>query len=146
MKSILRLLLVPLVTLVFAGASFAQGTPGAAGTTGTKSSTPAPAKPAEKKAATQKMMRARGEIVSADTKAGMLSVKSKDKELSLTAESQDAKDALAKVKVGDTVRIAYVEKDGKLTLRSVAKAKASTAAKATPTKPSEKKEETKPAK
>ena len=143
MKNIIRLFLVALVTLAFVGAGFAQATPG---TPASPAKPTTPAKTGEKKEPKQVVTRARGELVSADTKAGTLRVKTKDKELSLTAETQEAKDALAKVKMGDTVRIAYVQKDGKLTLRSVQKAKASTAAKATPTKSPEKKEETKPAK
>jgi hypothetical protein len=122
MKSILRLLLVPVVTLVFAGTSLAQGT-GPTGGTGTKS--PSATKSTEKKAAPAKVQRARGELTAADAKAGTAKVKTKDKELSLTAESQEAKDSLAKIKVGDAVRVAYEDKDGKLTLRSIAKSKVS---------------------
>ncbi len=123
MKSILRLLLVPVVTLVFAGTSLAQGT-GPTGTTGAK---PPTATKAEKKAVAAKVQRARGELTAADAKAGTAKVKTKDKELSLTAESQETKDSLAKIKVGDAVRVAYEEKDGKLTLRSIAKSKVSSA-------------------
>jgi hypothetical protein len=136
MKRILRLLLVPLVTLAFAGASVAQSTP-------TTPAQPAgPAKPAQKKReAGQKTTRVRGELVSVDAKAGTLKIKTKDKELSLAATSKETKSALGKVKVGDTVRVAYTEKEGKLILSSVNKARIRAQA-----KPSEKKEETKPAK
>jgi hypothetical protein len=123
MKSILRLLLVSVVTLVFAGISLAQGT-GPTGGTGTKS--PAATKSTEKKAAKPKPIKVTGELTSADAKTGMAKVKTKDKELSLSTEAQDVKDSLAKVKVGDTVKVAYVEKDGKLTLSSVAKTKPTT--------------------
>jgi Cu/Ag efflux protein CusF len=137
MKSILRLLLVPVVTLVFAGTSLAQGT-GSTGGTGTTKS-PTATKPAEKKAVKPKTIKATGELTSADAKAGMAKVKTKDKELSLSTEAQDVKDSLAKVKVGDTVKVAYVEKDGKLTLSSVAKTKPPTV------KPTQTKADTKPA-
>ena len=141
MKNFLRLILVSLVTLAFAGVALAQGTgsTGATGSTGTKST--APAKPAkEKKALAPKVIRATGELTAADAKAGTAKVKTKDKELTFTDATQNAKDSLAKVKVGDMVKAAYVEKDGKLTLNSVAKTKPPTAAKS-----AEKKTDTKPA-
>ena len=120
MKSILRLVLVSLVTLAFAGVALAQT--GSTGSTGTKST--APAKPAaEKKAPAPKVQKANGELIAADAKAGTAKVKTKDKELTFTDATQNAKDALAKVKVGDMVKTAYVEKDGKLTLNSLAKTK-----------------------
>ena len=137
MKNILRLVLVSLVTLAFAGVALAQT--GSTGSTGTKST--APAKPsAEKKA---KTMRATGELTAADAKAGMAKVKTKDKELSLSAETEDAKESLGKVKVGDMVKVAYTEKDGKLTLKSLSKTKAP--AKSTSTKSPDKPMESKPA-
>jgi len=136
MKNILRLVLVSLVTLAFAGVALAQT--GTTGSTGTKSTVPA--KPAAEKKA--KTMRATGELTSADAKAGMAKVKTKDKELSLSAETEDAKESLGKVKVGDMVQVAYTEKDGKLTLKSLKKTK--TPAKSTSTK-SDKPMESKPA-
>jgi hypothetical protein len=138
MKSILRLVLVSLVTLAFAGVALAQT--GSTGSTGTKST--APAKPAAEKKA--KTMRATGELIAADAKAGTATVKTKDKELTFSDATQTAKDALAKVKVGDMVKTAYVEKDGKLTLNSLAKTKPPTV-KSTPTKSSDKPMESKPA-
>jgi hypothetical protein len=138
MKSILRLVLVSLVTLAFAGVALAQT--GSTGSTGTKST--APAKPAAEKKA--KTMRATGELTAADAKAGTAKVKTKDKELSLSAETEDAKESLGKVKVGDMVKVAYTEKEGKLTLKSLSKTKAPATAKSTPTK-SDKPMESKPA-
>ncbi len=138
MKNILRLVLVSLVTLAFAGVALAQT--GSTGSTGTKST--APAKPAAEKKA--KTMRATGELTAADAKAGTAKVKTKDKELTFTDATQNAKDALAKVKVGDMVKTAYVEKDGKLTLNSLAKTKPPTV-KSTPAKSSDKPMESKPA-
>lgn len=143
MKNVLRLLLVPLLTLAFAGASFPQATPG---TPATPTKPTSPAKTPEKRERKQKVIRARGELTSADAKAGTLKVKTKDKELSLAATSKETKSALGKVKVGDTVRVTYTEKEGKLILSSVAKARIRAQAKDTQAKPSEKKEETKPAK
>ncbi len=69
--------------------------------------------------------------------------------MSFTDATQNAKDSLAKVKVGDMVKVAYVDNDGKLTLNSVAKTKAPTAAKTDskmsekPTKPADTKPATK---
>jgi hypothetical protein len=78
----------------------------------------------EKKAEKPKATRIVGEIISVDAKAGTLTVKAKDKEMSFTAETKAAKAALEKVKVGDGVRVSYNEKNGKLIARSVAVAKA----------------------
>ena len=88
MKSIVKLFVVAFVTFVFAGAGMAQGT-GPTGGTGAKSSTPAKS---EKKAAAAKVLRAKGELTAADAKAGTAKVKTKEKELSLTAETQEAKE------------------------------------------------------
>ena len=113
MKNTLRLLLVPLVTVAIAGAGFAQAT----------SQTPAkPASPAttpKKKQAPPKVTRASGELVAADAEAGNLKVKTKDRELSLIAEAKETKDAVAKLKVGNIVTVAYTERGGKLILSSV---------------------------
>ena len=132
MKSILRFMIVSLVTLVFAGVSSAQGTgpTGAAGATGTKATKSAST--SDKKAAA-KVLRARGELTAADAKTGMAKVKTKDKELSLAGDTPEVKDSLTKVKVGDAVRVAYVESEGKLTLRSIAKTKLPTAKSTTST-------------
>lgn len=142
MKSILRLFLVPLVTLAFAGVTFAQATPAT------------PAKPAtpEKKMEEKKMEKAEkpkttsitGELKSVDTKAGTLTVKAKDKDINLTAESKAAKSALEKVKVGDQVRVSYSEKNGKMIASSITKAKGEAKGKEPMAKKEEKKAETKP--
>ena len=114
MKKMLKLVVVALVTLAFSAVSFAAP------------ATPAtPASPAveksEKKAEKKKpkTLSATGELVSVDAKAGTLAVKVKDKQLSLTAETKAAKQALEKVKVGDRVRVSYTEKEGKMMARSV---------------------------
>lgn len=144
MKNILRLLLVPLVILAFAGAGFAQATPATPAKPASSAKTP------EKKDEKQKASRVRGEITGLDAKAGTLKVKAKDKEYSLRAESNDAKSGLERVKVGDTVRVMYAEKDGKLIVRSMTKVRVKAETKATETKatqkPTETKEATKPAK
>ena len=146
MKNILRLFLVAVVAVAFAGVALAQGTgpTGSTGSTGMKSSAPPKA---EKKKATQKAKTATGELTAADANAGTAKVKSKDKEFTFTDATPNAKESLVKVKVGDTVKVAYAESEGKLTLRSIAKTKPPTA-KPAETKPAEKTAkpaETKPA-
>jgi Cu/Ag efflux protein CusF len=121
MKTTVRALIIALITLTFAGLSFAQ------------EKAAAPAKTATKAKAT----RITGEVTSVDAKAGTLVVKTKDKDVNLDTESK-AKAALEKIKVGDTVRVSYTEKDGKMVATSVAKTKAPAAKAAT-----EKKSETK---
>jgi hypothetical protein len=131
MKSILRFMIVSLVTLVFAGVSSAQGTTGGTGAPAkapsTSTTTTKSASTSEKKAPAAKTLRARGELTAADAKTGMVKVKTKDKELSLSADTPEVKDSLTRVKVGDAVRVAYVESDGKLALKSIAKTKLPTA-------------------
>ena len=87
----------------------------------------APEKSMEKgaKPETVKSTSATGEVKSVDPKAGTLTVKSKDKDINLTAESKSTKSSLEKVKVGDMVKVSYTEKDGKMTATSIAAVKAS---------------------
>ena len=72
-----------------------------------------------------------GEVTFLDAKAGTLTVKTKGKDLNLTVESKGTKSALEKIKVGDTVRVSYNEKDGKMIAISLkAEAKAARSEKA----------------
>jgi hypothetical protein len=114
MKGIIRVLVIALTPLIFTGLSFAQAK-------SEKSAAPAMEKKAETKA---KASRITGEVTSVDAKAGTLAVKAKDKDVDLTAESKGAKNALEKIKVGDTVRVSYTEKEGKNVASSIAKTKA----------------------
>jgi len=126
MKSMIKVLVIALVTLTFSGLSFAQAKPAT------------PAAPATEKKAetTAKASRIRGEVTSVDAKAGTLTVKGKDKDVKISAESKSVKAALEKVKVGDMVRVSYSEKDGKMVATSVkpAKSKAATTEKKPETK------------
>jgi Cu/Ag efflux protein CusF len=79
----------------------------------------------EKKAPEKaKAQSATGDLVSADAKAGTLTVKVKQKDMAFTAESKAVKESLEKVKVGDAVTVSYTEKDGKMVADSVKAAKA----------------------
>ncbi len=71
-----------------------------------------------------KSQSATGELLSADAKAGMLTVKVKQKNMDFTAKTKAAKKALEKVKVGDTVTVSYTEKDGKMVASSIKAAEA----------------------
>lgn len=77
-----------------------------------------------------KTTRIAGEIASVNVKAGTLTVKVNDKEMSFVAETKQAKSALKKVRVGKQVRISYSEEDGKLIAHSVSEVKAKIVAKA----------------
>lgn len=111
MKNTLQMFVLALTTVAFAGLGMAAD----------KSMEKAPA--GEAKAEKAKTTSATGEVKSVDTKAGMLTVKVKDKDVNLTAESKSAKSALEKVKVGDMVKVSYTEKDGKMTATSIAAVK-----------------------
>ncbi len=124
MKGMIRVLVIALTPFIFTGLSFAQETKSE------KSTAPAMEKKAPTKA---KVTRVAGEVTSVDAKAGTLTVKAKDKDVDLTAESKSAKGALEKIKVGDTVRAAYTEKEGKNVASSIVKTKAPAKAKAAAT-------------
>jgi len=130
-KNVLRVLIVTLITVAFSGISFAQAKPA---TPATPATPPAPAmeKKTEMKSEKAKTTRITGEVTSVDSKAGTLTVKTKDKETNLIADS-NAKGALEKVKVGDMVKATYTEKDGKMLASSIAgvKSKAKKSEKAT---------------
>lgn len=128
MKNALRVFVLALITVALSGISFAQAKPA---TPATPATPPAPAmeKKTEMKSEA-KTTRITGEVTSVDSKAGTLTVKTKDKETNLIADS-NAKGALGKVKVGDMVKVTYAEKDGKMLASSIAGVKAKKSAKAT---------------
>lgn len=127
MKNALKVLVVALTTLAFSGVSFAQAKPA------TPATPAAPAKEkTEMKSEKAKTARVTGEVTSVDAKKGMLTVKTKDKDVNLTADAK-TKSALEKIKVGDMVRVSYSEKDGKMVATSVKAESASKATKSTKT-------------
>ncbi|HKX49224.1 MAG TPA: hypothetical protein VJQ48_02255 [Candidatus Binatia bacterium] len=111
-KHIFKLVVVAVTALFFGGVASAQDTK--AGKTG-KSSADSP----KMEKSTAKSGTATGEVTSVDAKSGQLTVKAKGKDLDLMAESKSAKNALGKVKVGDTVQVTYTDKDGKMVVSSV---------------------------
>jgi Cu/Ag efflux protein CusF len=117
MKNVLKVLVIAFTGLIFGGVSIAQD----------KKAEKMEKSAAEKPMTDQKTEKstkaksgtATGEVTSVDSKSGMLTVKTKDKDLNLTAESKSTKSALEKVKPGDTVRVNYSDKDGKMVATSV---------------------------
>jgi hypothetical protein len=97
-------------------------------------------KKTEMKSEKAKTTRITGEVTSVDSKAGTLTVKTKDKETNLTAGPK-AKDSLEKVKVGDRVRVSYTEKDGKMIASSISGVKSTSKTSGKATKTEEKKGE-----
>ena len=123
MKNMINVLVIALTSLAFSAVSFAQAKPATPATPAT------PAAPAMEKSEKGKSNRATGEVTSVDAKAGTFTVKAKDKEINLIADSKSTKAALEKLKVGDMVRVSYTEKDGKMIARSVRAESKSKAAK-----------------
>ncbi|MGE5305096.1 MAG: hypothetical protein ACM3TN_17430 [Alphaproteobacteria bacterium] len=126
MKTMSKFLVITFITFGFSGFSFAQAKP----------ATPA-APTMEKKSETKaKPSRIWGQVTSVDAKAGTIALKTKDKNVSINAESKSVKAELEKFKVGDRVRVSYNEKDGKMVATSVkaAKSKAATTEKKPETK------------
>jgi Cu/Ag efflux protein CusF len=113
MKNLFKLAVVAFTALFLGGVATAQDTK--AGKT-SKSSADSPSMEKSSKA---KSGTATGEVTSVDAKSGQLTVKAKEKDLDFMAESKSAKNSLDKVKVGDTVRVTYTDKDGKMVVSSV---------------------------
>jgi Cu/Ag efflux protein CusF len=131
-KNMIKVLIVALTSLALSGVSFAQAKPATPATPATPGA-PAMEKKMERseKAKTEGLT---GEVTSVDAKAGTLTVKGKDKEINLAADSKSTKAALEKLKIGDMVRVSYTEKDGKMIVSSVkaeSKTKAAKSDKAT---------------
>jgi len=121
-KNTIRILIVALTSLAFSSVSFAQAKPATPATPAT------PAPPAMEKKTEMRSEKAKaggltGEVTSVDAKAGTLTVKGKEKEINLAADSKSTKAAVEKLKVGDRVRVSYTEKDGKMIVSSVKAAK-----------------------
>ena len=96
MKNTIKVLVVASTSLDFNGVSFGQAKPAAPAT---------PAAPTMEKKTEMKSEKARatvltGKVTSVDAKAGKLTVKTKDKEVSMTTDSKSTKSALEKLKVG----------------------------------------------
>ena len=123
MKNMIKILAIALTSLAFSSVSFAQAKPATPATPAT------PAAPAMEKSEKAKTNRLTGEITSVDVKAGTFTVKGKDKEINLVADSKSTKAEVEKLKVGDTVRVSYTEKDGKMIASSVRAESKSKAAK-----------------
>jgi hypothetical protein len=116
-KNILNLVVVAFTALIFGGVAIAQDRKAE------KMEKSAADKPMtdqkSEKSTKAKSGTATGEVTSVDPKSGQLTVKAKDKDLNLMAESKSAKSALDKVNIGDTVRVTYTDKDGKMVVSSV---------------------------
>jgi Cu/Ag efflux protein CusF len=112
-KNMLNLVVVALTALIFGGVAIAQDRKAE------KMDKSSADSPKMEKSTKAKSGTATGEVTSVDAKSGQLTVKAKDKDLNLMAESKSAKNALDKVKVGDTVRVTYNDKDGKMVVSSV---------------------------
>jgi len=124
----IKVLVIALTSLAFNGVSFAQAKPATPATPATPSA-PAMENKTEMKSEKAKTNRITGEVTSLDAKAGTFAVKTKDKEINLTADSKSTKGALEKLKMGDMVRVSYTEKDGKLIASSITAESKTTAAK-----------------
>jgi len=112
-KQIFKLVVVAVTALFFGGIATAQDTKAE------KMGKSPVDSPKMEKSTKAKSGTATGEVTSVDAKSGQLTVKAKGKDLDLMAESKSAKNALGKVKVGDTVQVTYTDKDGKMVVSSV---------------------------
>ena len=124
MKDTLKIFAIVLTLLSFGGLSIAQDKK-TDNMQKSSSSDKAMDQKTDTKTQKSKAMTATGEVTSIDAKSAKLTVKANDKDLNLTADSKSAKTALEKVKVGDTVKVTYSDKDGKMVATKVAAVKKS---------------------
>ena len=116
MKNMITVLVIALTSLAFNDVSFAQAKPA----TPAAPSTPATERKSEMKSERAEATVLTGKVTSVDAKAGKLTVKTKDKEINMTADSESTKAALEKLKVGDIAKV--FEKGGKVIAASPVKA------------------------
>jgi len=122
MKNMIKVLVIALTSLVFNGVSFAQAKPASPAT---------PAAPTMEKKTEMKSEKAQatvltGKVMSVDAKAGKLTVKTNDKEINMTTDSESTKAALEKLKAGDTAKV--FERGGTVIAASPVKAESKTKA------------------
>ena len=122
MKNMITLLVVALASVGFSDVSFAQPKPATPATP----STPATERKSEMKSERGEATVLTGKVTSVDAKAGKLTVKTKDKEVNMTTDSKSTKDALEKLKVGDTAKV--FERGGTVIAASPVKAESKTKA------------------
>jgi len=118
-KNMITLLVVALASVGFSDVSFAQPKPATP-------STPATERKSEMKSERGEATVLTGKVTSVDAKAGKLTVKTKDKEVNMTTDSKSTKDALEKLKVGDTAKV--FERGGTVIAASPVKAESKTKA------------------
>ncbi len=115
----LGLLLVSLLVLSFCRAGFtaAQAPPKSSAASSAQKSQPTSAKK------TTKLLKYRGKVAAIDSRSGTLSINGAAGEKRFVVQDA-AKDAVERLAVGDTVRVTYTEKNGKLAASSVRRVKA----------------------
>lgn len=119
MKRMHSLLLAPLFVVLLAGWSLgAESAPAKEA----KSSKAAETKKKPAKAKKPKVQKFVGEISAVDNKTGAVSVKGTGGEKHFVTQDA-AKDAVARLAVGERVRVQFTEKDGKLLASSVRRVK-----------------------
>jgi hypothetical protein len=133
MKTSLRWLVACVIAFSFAAAGLAAESP-------SSKTTVVP----EKKSEATKEPRYRGEITSLNAKRGSVKIKGRDGEKTFVLADK-AKGSLDKFKVGDTVRVKYLEQDGKLTAHFIGEAKRRSDAQTTSSGSKESKDSGKPA-
>jgi hypothetical protein len=122
MKREFGLLLVSLLVLSFCHAGFsAEQAP-------TKSSPASTAQKSQPLSAkkTTKLLKYRGKVFAMDSRSGTVSVSGAAGEKHFVVQDA-AKDAMERLAVGDSVRVAYTDKNGKLAASSVRRVKATKA-------------------
>jgi hypothetical protein len=122
MKNTIKVLVVALTSLAFNGVSFAQAKPATPAT----STAPTMEKKTEMKSEKAQATVLMGQVTSVDAKAGKLTVKTNDKEINMTTDSESTKTALEKLKVGDTAKV--FERGGTVIAASPVKAESKTKA------------------
>ncbi len=126
MKKAIAIFVSVLFVFALASLSFAAEKKAATAPAAVEKKEAVPVKAEEKKApAVVKVKRISGEVIAVDATAGTLTVKSKKKEVSLSADNKAVvkkgkeTKALADVMVGDKVLVKYKEVEGKNIVKSI---------------------------
>ncbi len=107
-----------LVCIAFAANCFAQGAPASPATPGSPTIPPEKIAPPQKDKP-QNLRHVMGTLVSVDPEARALAVRDHEKEMKLAVDSKAVRDQLKQVKLGERVRVDYVEDNGEFVVRSV---------------------------
>ncbi len=116
----IRAAVVFLALLALTAQSFGQGVPASPPKPASPVSPPEKIAPPQKvKAHDAKLQHVTGTLVSVDSGGRALAIRDHEKEMKLAVDSKAVRDQLKLVKIGEQVRVDYVDENGEFVVRSV---------------------------